>query len=140
VPHCAWCGKVRVGGHWNAPDELPGFLGGLLDGRRTHGICPDCFTEVERQTPPARTAVLIRTSGPDAVECLLDSLDRYQVRERPEFVLEATLPDPGGAAVNTFLSAVSRCLAESGLEQVTIELADHTYLLESDRDAPPLAS
>ena len=133
VAQCAWCGKVRIGGHWTLREELPSFLRDLLDDRRTHGICPDCFADVERRAgeaaPLARTAVVIRTDGPIAVECLTRALQRYRLRERPDFMLEATLPDPGGAAVNTLLSAVSSCLAENGLAPVTIELTDRTYLL-----------
>jgi len=61
-------------------------------------------------------------------------LNGYQLRERPGFVLEATLPDPGGAAVNAFLSVVSRSLAENRLAPVTIELSDRTYLLGESTD------
>jgi hypothetical protein len=144
VPQCAWCGKVRIGGHWTLFDELPRFLSDLLEGRRTHGICPDCFADVERRAgdsaPLARTAVVIRTDGPIAVGCLTRSLNRYRLLERPDFVLVATLPDPGGAAVNAFLSVVSNCLAENRLAPVTVELADRAYVLDGQKDAPRLAS
>ena len=138
VPQCAWCGKVRVGGHWTLPEELPDFLAELLEDRRTHGICPDCFAAVERDAgdaaPLGRTAVLVRTDGPTAVGCLFRVLHGYQLTERPDFVLEVTLPDPGGAAVNAFLSVVSRCLAENRLHPVTIELSDRTYVLGENKD------
>jgi hypothetical protein len=144
VPECAWCGKVRVGGNWTEREELPGFLGESLDDRRTHGICPDCFADVERRArdaaPLPRTTVVIRTDGPVAVECLTRALQRYPLRERPDFVLQATLAGPGGAAVNSFLSVVSSCLAECGLAPVVIELSDRTYLLGTDKDAHQLAS
>jgi hypothetical protein len=64
-----------------------------------------------------------------ATECLARALHDYSVRERPNFVLEATLPDAGGTAVSDFLSTVSSCLSENALEPVTIELTDHTYVL-----------
>jgi hypothetical protein len=138
MPQCAWCGKVRVGGQWTLPEELPDFLADHLDDRRTHGICPDCFAAVERDAgaagPLARTAVLVRTDGPLAVECLFRALRDYHLRERPDFVLEATLPDAGGSAVNAFLSVVSRCLAEYRLDPVTIELSDRTYVLGESTD------
>ena len=138
VPQCAWCGKVRVGGHWTLPEELPDFLADHLENRHTHGICPDCFAAVERDAgaapPLGRSSVLVRTDGPPAIECLFRALRGYQLRERPDFVLEATLPDPGGAAVNAFLSVVSRCLAENRLHPVTIELSDRTYVLGENKD------
>ena len=37
---CAWCGRVRNGGEWVAPE-------GPLDGESlTHGICPECVASV----------------------------------------------------------------------------------------------
>jgi len=139
VPQCAWCGKVRVGGHWTLPEELPDFLADHLENRHTHGICPDCFAAVERDAgaaaPLGRSSVLVRTDGPLAIECLFRALRGYQLRERPDFVLEATLPDPGGAAVNAFLSVVSHSLTENRLAPVTIELSDRTYMLGESTDA-----
>jgi hypothetical protein len=132
VPHCAWCGKVRVGGVWARPEELPSFLGELLPERRTHGICPNCLEEMQRPSsdPPLPPAVvLIRAAGPIAVECLSRALDAYALRERPEFALEATLPDPGDAAVHALVSTVSACLEAHRLGPVTIELSDRTYVL-----------
>ena len=129
VTQCAWCGKLRVGGFWASPDEAPPFL----PRRRTHGICPECFAEVERQAdnggPLSRRTVVVRAAGPVATECLARALHGYQVHERPDFMLEATLPDGGGAAVSGFLSAVSSCLTENALEPVTVELTDRTYVL-----------
>jgi hypothetical protein len=133
VPQCAWCGKVRVGGFWATPEEAPTFLVSLLPRRRTHGICPECFANVEREAvdaaPLSRTTVVVRTAGLLATECLTRALGDYEVHERPNFVLEARLPDAGGGAVSAFLSTVSTCLTENGLEPVTIELADRTYVL-----------
>src|SRR5205085_6477919 len=54
VPQCAWCGKVRVGGHWTLPEELPDFLADLLEDRRTHSSCPDCFAAVEGDADDAQ--------------------------------------------------------------------------------------
>jgi hypothetical protein len=105
----------------------------LLPRRRTHGICPECFANVEREAvdaaPLSRTTVVVRPAGLLATECLTRALGDYEVHERPNFVLEARLPDAGGGAVSAFLSTVSTCLTENGLEPVTIELADRTYVL-----------
>ena len=83
VPQCAWCGKVRVGGHWTLPEELPDFLADHLENRHTHGICPDCFAAVERDAgaaaPLGRSSVLVRTDGPLAIECLFRALRGYQI-------------------------------------------------------------
>ena len=133
VPHCAWCGKVQVGGYWTLPQEVPAFLAALLEERGTHAICPTCFTELERHSgdaaPLPRSSVLIHADGPLAAECMRRALQEYPVRERPDFLLEATLPDAGGGAVSALLSTVSRCLAQNVLAPVTIELADRTYVL-----------
>jgi hypothetical protein len=122
-----------MGGFWATPAEAPAFLVSLVLHRRTHGICPECFAEVERQAgeeaPLSRKTVVVRTPGPLAAECLTRALHTYGVRERPNFVLEATLADAGGGSVNAFLSNVSSCLAENALEPVMIELADTTYVL-----------
>jgi len=53
IAHCTWCGKVRVGGNWARSDDVPGFLTDLLRERRTHGICPACLDEVQRQAADA---------------------------------------------------------------------------------------
>jgi hypothetical protein len=142
VPQCAWCGKMRVGGFWATPEEAPAFLMSILPRRRTHGICPECFANVEREAgggaPLSRTTVVVRTAGPLATGCLARALRDYEVYERPNFVLEARLPDAGGGAVSAFLSTVSTCLTEEGLEPVTIELADRTYVLgQGSREHTP---
>ena len=46
----------------------------------------------------------------------------------------ADLPADLGAAVNAFLSVVSRSLAENRLAPVTIELSDRTYMLGESTD------
>jgi hypothetical protein len=141
IPHCAWCGKVRLGGSWVRCEELPSFLADLLHDRRTHGICPDCLDEVQRQSddaPLPPTRVVIRAAGPVAIECLSRALRDYGLRQRPNFALEATLPDAGGGAVSALLSTVSRCLGDHALEPVTIELSDRTYVLgEGPRAGEP---
>jgi hypothetical protein len=132
VAHCAWCGKVRVGGVWAVAEEIPDFLAELLANRRTHGICPVCLEDLQQKAddaPLPPTVVLIRAAGPLAVECLSRSLGTYKLRERPSFAIEATLPDATGAAVSALLSTVSRCLDENALGPVSIELSDHTYVL-----------
>jgi hypothetical protein len=143
IPHCAWCGTVRVGGTWVRGEELPSFLADLVHDRRTHGICPACLDEVQRRSddaPLPPTRVVIRAAGPTAVDSLSRALHGYALRERPNFALEATLPDAGGSAVTALLSRVSQCLTEHGLEPVTIELSDHTYVLgDGPRAAEPQA-
>jgi hypothetical protein len=132
IAHCAWCGRIRVGGGWARPEEVPEFFAGLLAERRTHGICPACFDGVQRASgdaPLPASVVVIHTAGPIAVECLVHALDTYTVRERPSFALEVTLPDGGGATLSALLSAVSACLDENGLQPVTIELADRAYVM-----------
>jgi hypothetical protein len=132
IAHCAWCEKVRVGGVWVAPEELPRFVADLPGERRTHGICPTCLEEVQRRSqaaPIPPTAVVIRAPGPLAVESLSRALHGYALHERPNFALEATLPNTGSAALKTLLSKVSSCLEENELGPVTIELSDRTYVL-----------
>jgi hypothetical protein len=132
VPQCAWCAKVRLGAMWVQPDELPEFLAVVLVDRHTHGICPDCFADVENDDAPlGRRTVLIHTAGPVEAECVSQTLREYHLRELPRFVVEATLPDAGGHAVNTLLSAVSACLAVNRLGPVTVELSDQTYVLDA---------
>jgi hypothetical protein len=42
---CAWCERIRVRGRWL--DETAAFgLIGDTPHALTHGICPDCFSEV----------------------------------------------------------------------------------------------
>jgi hypothetical protein len=132
VAQCAWCGRVRVGGVWAQHDEVPAFLAALLGNRRTHGICPTCFEQLQRDAatgPLPASVVLVRAAGPLAIECLSRALEGYVVRERPSLALEVTLPDAGGATVSTLLSTISGCLEANRLEPVTIELADETYVL-----------
>jgi len=48
VSRCAWCGRAALGTRWLTPDELPAFVSRrALDGA-SHGICPDCVDELER--------------------------------------------------------------------------------------------
>jgi hypothetical protein len=45
---CAWCGRVSAEGHWIDPDPfLDADLRERLFEGASHGICPDCFEEVE---------------------------------------------------------------------------------------------
>ena len=76
-----------------------------------------------------RARVAVHADGPLAVECLTRALRGYELRERPNFVLEAALPDSAQRSISTLLSIVSRCLTDYGLEALTIEVADRTYLL-----------
>jgi hypothetical protein len=46
---CAWCGRLELGDHWTAPEELPAFLSSEVRDRISHGICPDCLARLERE-------------------------------------------------------------------------------------------
>src|SRR5262249_8151979 len=135
VAHCAWCGRLRLGEGWVDVEEVPQFLivQMQLGDRRTHGICPECFDEAQRLAgkahPRSTSCVVIRAGGPLALECLSRALSGYPVTERPDFVLEAILPDAGGGALRTLLSLVARCLEENALAPVTLELGDRAYVL-----------
>lgn len=44
---CAWCGRLSLTGDvWWSRDELPLHLLPMLRAHSTHGICPDCMTDV----------------------------------------------------------------------------------------------
>src|SRR5436190_17827136 len=82
LANCAWCGRLRLGEEWVRGEEVPRFL--RLDGlgrRLTHGICPECFQGVQQEAGARRalppTAVVIRTDGPLAMECLTRALVGY---------------------------------------------------------------
>ena len=52
---CAWCGRVAAEGHWIDPAPLLGAdLRRRLFERASHGICPDCFEQVEVEAHRAR--------------------------------------------------------------------------------------
>lgn len=48
LKRCAWCGRVSFGSGWHGADQLPGFVPERVHERATHGICPGCFAEMER--------------------------------------------------------------------------------------------
>lgn len=48
LKRCAWCGRVSFGHGWQPLEELPGFVPARVRERATHGICPTCFGELER--------------------------------------------------------------------------------------------
>jgi hypothetical protein len=51
---CAWCGRIRIGRRWAAPEDfLDGDLPVRIRERATHGICDDCF---ERENAAAAAA------------------------------------------------------------------------------------
>jgi len=131
LTRCAWCQRLRLGEEWIRAEEVPPFLLADLDDRSTHGICPACFSEAERDAgdgaPLSATAVVIRTNGPLAVECLSRALAAYRPRERSDFTLEASLESAG--TVGTLLSLASHCLEENRLAPVTVELRDRVYVL-----------
>lgn len=46
IPICAWCKKIRNdGGSW---EQLENYLTKHLEARFTHGVCPECATEMTR--------------------------------------------------------------------------------------------
>lgn len=49
VKRCAWCQRLLLADIWVSEDEIPDFVGPLLDGRTTHGICERCMQELERR-------------------------------------------------------------------------------------------
>lgn len=49
VKRCAWCQRLLLAGVWVPEDDVPDFVGRLLDGRTTHGICESCMEELERR-------------------------------------------------------------------------------------------
>ena len=48
VLRCAWCGRLSLDDDWVPEDEIPSFVGHLLDGRTTHGICRRCTRKLVR--------------------------------------------------------------------------------------------
>jgi hypothetical protein len=131
LTRCAWCQRLRLDEEWVPSEEVPPFLLADLDDRSTHGICPSCFSEAERVSgdgvPLSITAVVIRTNGPVAVECLGRALAAYPLREHSDFAVEVTLESAG--TVSGLLARVSRCLEENHLAPVTVELTDRIYVL-----------
>ena len=47
--HCAWCGCVSFGSGWTSLDQLPGFVPESVRDRATHGVCPGCLEQLQRQ-------------------------------------------------------------------------------------------
>lgn len=47
VKRCAWCQRLLLAGVWVPEDDIPDFVGRLLDGRTTHGICERCMRDLE---------------------------------------------------------------------------------------------
>lgn len=49
VRRCAWCNRLLLGRVWVPEDEVPDFVGDLLENRTTHGICENCVHELEEK-------------------------------------------------------------------------------------------
>lgn len=49
VKRCAWCQRLLLADVWVPEDDVPDFVGHLLDGRTTHGICESCLHELEEK-------------------------------------------------------------------------------------------
>jgi hypothetical protein len=55
--HCAWCGRLEVGGEWLRLDAIgtgQTRIAEQLVHQSTHGICPDCFARVNRDAEAHR--------------------------------------------------------------------------------------
>lgn len=48
VKRCAWCRRLLLADVWVPESDIPDFVGRVLDGRTTHGICESCVRELER--------------------------------------------------------------------------------------------
>jgi hypothetical protein len=131
VPRCAWCGRIGVGGEWLEPEQVPVFLSGALATRTTHGICPDCFGDAEKQRLAGTGAsrVIIHAGGTKAAEALAGALAEYAVETRPDHVLEADLGAQDESALNRLLSRIADCLRDNALEPVRVRLSDRSYPL-----------
>jgi hypothetical protein len=46
ITRCAWCDRYLVGDQWLRKEEVAAFLRDDGSGV-THGICPDCFAQVQ---------------------------------------------------------------------------------------------
>jgi len=56
--HCAWCQKLQVGDEWLWLDAIGSGqtrIAEHLVWQSTHGICPDCYERVRRETEAKRT-------------------------------------------------------------------------------------
>jgi hypothetical protein len=55
--HCAWCGRLEVGGEWLRLEALGegqrSIISAVIE-RSSHGICPDCFAKVSWEADTAR--------------------------------------------------------------------------------------
>lgn len=53
LPICAWCKKIRDDdGYWS---EIEAYVARHSDAEFTHGICPDCKAQVEKEYRARRT-------------------------------------------------------------------------------------
>jgi hypothetical protein len=56
--HCAWCQKLQVGDEWLWLDAIGSGqtrIAEHLVWHSTHGICPECYERVRRETEAKRT-------------------------------------------------------------------------------------
>jgi hypothetical protein len=128
IPRCAWCGRVGLGGTWVASEQVPGFFLAELERRATHGVCPACFPSASGGTRTERLAV--HAGGWQAAEVLGHELERYGVRRRADYVLEADVPPSDPGVVNRLLSRIADCLTAYRLDPVQVRLGERTYTLE----------
>jgi len=64
--HCAWCGRVFLGGRWVPADHAPQFIATALDQRATHTICDECVARLEADGMSAPRLVVHREQPGDA--------------------------------------------------------------------------
>jgi hypothetical protein len=48
VRRCAWCQRLLLAGVWVPEEEVPDFVGHLLDERTSHGICESCIERLQK--------------------------------------------------------------------------------------------
>ncbi len=54
---CAWCGRIRIGDRWAAPEDfLDGDVPIRISERATHGICDDCLARENAAAAAARAS------------------------------------------------------------------------------------
>jgi hypothetical protein len=56
--HCAWCQRLQVGDEWLRLDAIgtgQTRIAEQLVRQSTHGICPECYEQVQRESEAKRT-------------------------------------------------------------------------------------
>jgi hypothetical protein len=125
VPQCAWCARVALGGRWLEETAVPGFLADALEERATHGICPEPLPPSLRRVD----GIAVHAGGWQAADVLARELERFAVRVRPDYVLEASVPADDETFVGRLLSRIADCIARDHLDAVQVRIGPRTYRL-----------